>query len=601
MKLTKEELINLREKVLKIDKPGEIEKILEYETLYNRFKSIAEKKPDSVAILYFGNAITYRQLLSLVDIAAKGFQEIGIGYNDVVAMSLLSTPYAIVSLYALDKIGAIMHMINGASNANEIRREISHIESKYYIANDLFCNKKTRDMLRECGVERIITTSLTDAIPMGFNGDKLKFELIEKLKGINKKEFDGRELMNFEQLLKIGRNSSRVVEACEFVPNKMATIAYTSGSTGTCKACAASWERIDAMIQIMGMTEIGRFAEDDIMLTTFPLWIYYCLLNMIHEPLSLGVTLALDPLFNPKDIAKRNELYKFNHWLTIPPYIKTAIEQDKPIDCSKWKIIVTGGDALQGDIKIKADDYIHKNGGTAHVEQGYGASELLGSFSYGYYDNPTIGSVGIPCVGNMIKILDVETGVPLKANETGVGYLYSAARMDGYYGNEAATNHNLVKDENGVTWYNTEDLLHINEKGEIFLDGRIRRVVLTLDSKGNPTKIIPERTKRCIAEIPGIDKCEVITVPSESVVNTAIAFVVVKDLPENKKTEEIIFEHCLQGVPEYMVPSKIYFVESIPETSTKKPDLQALEKMYYDIKNNTKPKARIKNIFNKKK
>ena len=89
MKLTKEELINLREKVLKIDKPGEIEKILEYETLYNRFKSIAEKKPDSVAILYFGNAITYRQLLSLVDIAAKGFQEIGIGYNDVVATDIL--------------------------------------------------------------------------------------------------------------------------------------------------------------------------------------------------------------------------------------------------------------------------------------------------------------------------------------------------------------------------------------------------------------------------------------------------------------------------------------------------------------------------------
>ena len=47
---------------------------------------------------------------------------------------------------------------------------------------------------------------------------------------------------------------------------------------------------------------------------------------MIHEPLSLGVTLALDPLFNPKDIVKRNEQYKFNHWLTIPPYIKTMVD-----------------------------------------------------------------------------------------------------------------------------------------------------------------------------------------------------------------------------------------------------------------------------------
>ena len=595
MNLSKEELIRLKERVLQIKKPGEVEKIFEYETLYNRIKTIADKKPDSVALLYFGSAITYRQLLTLIDVAAQGFQEIGIKYNDVVTMSLLSTPYAIVSLYALDKIGAVMHMVNGASNINEVKREISSVASKYFVAHDVFCSKKAREMLKGCGIEKIVTTSLTDAIPMALNGDRVKYSIIEKLKGISKKEYNGKDLISFDQLLTIGRNSQKIVNPCKFVPNKMATIAYTSGSTGICKACVASWERIDAMIQIMGMTEMGRFKEDDIMLTTFPLWIYYSLLNMIHEPLSLGVTLALDPLFNPKDIIKRNKQYQFNHWLTIPPYIKTMVEQNKPIDCSKWKIIVTGGDSLQEKLKIEADDYIRRNGGTAHVEQGYGASEVLGSFSYGYYDNPTIGSVGVPCIGNMIKILDVETGKPLGVNETGVGYLYTAARMNEYYGNKEATEHNLVKDENGVEWYNTEDLLHVNEKGEIFLDGRIRRVVLTLDAKGNPTKIIPERTKKCIAEMSEVCKCEVITVPHQSLVNTAVAFVVLKDVPKDKKTEEKIIEYCSRGIPEYMIPSEIFFVDSIPETTSKKPDLQALEKMYNEIKEKVRPKSKIKN------
>lgn len=599
MNLTKDELIKLREKVFKIKQPGEIENVLEYKTLYQRFKDVALRKPDAVALLYFGNSLTYRQMLTLIDNAAKGFYEIGVRKNDVVTMSLLATPYSIASLYALDKIGATMHMVNGTNSVDEMKRELSNFNSKFFVANDLFCGKNIRDTLKNIGIEKVITTSLTDAIPFGFNGDRMKYQIIEKLKGVNKKEFDGKSLINFEQLLNIGRNSTREVEECEFVPNKLATIAYTSGSTGNCKACAASWERIDSMIQVMGMTEIGRFDSDDIMFTTFPLWIYYSLLNMIHEPLSLGVTLALDPLFNPKDIVKRNEQYKFNHWLTIPPYIKTMIELNKPMDCSKWKIIITGGDELLASVKLKADEYIRKNGGTAHVEQGYGASEVLGSFSYGYNDNPTLGSVGIPCVGNMIKILDVETGEQLGVNQTGVGYLYTPARMTEYYGDAESTEHNLVEDENGVVWYNTEDLLHQNEKGELFLDGRIRRIALTLDSKGNPTKIIPERTKKSIMQMPEIETSEVITVDDDLTVNKAIAFVVPKLGIDVRELPEKIKLHCKKSVPEYMVPREIYIVHDIPLTSSKKPDLKKLEEMYKNMNVQQKRNIKIKKLLKK--
>ena len=365
------------------------------------------------------------------------------------------------------------------------------------------------------------------------------------------------------------------------INDKLVSIAYTSGSTGDSKGCMATWEAIDSLVQVMGMTELGRFEETDVMFSTFPLWIYYSMLNMIHEPLILGVGLALDPLFNPKDIVKRNELYKFNHWLTIPPYIKTMVEEDRVMDCSRWKLIVTGGAALENEVKIKADQYIKKNGGTAHVEQGYGASECLGSFSYGYTENPTLGSLGTPCVGNIVKVLDVDTKEELGVGQTGVGYLYSPALMSGYYGDVEATNHNLVKDENGVTWYNTEDLISVNEKGELFLEGRIRRIALSIDSKGNPTKIIPERTKKCLSSMKEISNCEVITVPDEKVVNKAVAFVVPieGELPTEELKNKII-SYCQMNVPEYMVPADIIYLDSIPLNAGKKPDLKELENIY---------------------
>ena len=592
--MTEKELRELKEKVINITEPGEIEKILKHKTMYERIKDTANRKPDYPALLYFGNVITYREFLTLIDTAAKGFSKLGIGYNDVVAMSMLATPYGIVSMYALDKLGATMHMVNCASNVDEIKRELSKIPSKNFIANDIFCNDDMRKLLNSIGVEKIITTSLLDGLPMGLNFDKMKFAFIEKLKGLDKKIYDGVNVINFNQLLDIGRKNNSNVVACSFEYNKLVSIAYTSGSTGDSKGCMATWEAIDSLVQVMGMTELGRFSPSDVMFSTFPLWIYYSMLNMIHEPLVLGVALGLDPLFDPKDISKRNAMYKFNHWLTIPPYIKTMVESGKKIDCSRWKLIVTGGAALDNDVKIKADYFIRRNGGVAHVEQGYGASECLGSFSYGYTENPTLGSLGTPCVGNMVKVLDVDTKEELGINKVGVGYLYSPALMSGYYGDEVATNHNLVRDENGVIWYNTEDLISINEKNELFLEGRIRRIALTIDAKGNPTKIIPERTKKCISLMPEINDCEVITVPDENIVNKAIAFIVLNEnvFPTEDLKHRILL-YCQTNIPEYMIPADIVYLDKIPVNASKKHDLKELEKMYSQNNNDyTRKKVR---------
>ena len=88
------------------------------------------------------------------------------------------------------------------------------------------------------------------------------------------------------------------------------------------------------------------------------------------------------------------------------------------------------------------------------------------------------------------------------------------------------------------------------------MEGRIRRIALTIDSKGNPTKIIPERTKKCISSMSEIFDCEVITVPDDKVVNKAIAFVVLNDnvFPTEDLREKILM-YCQLNIPEYMIPA----------------------------------------------
>lgn len=166
--------------------------------------------------------------------------------------------------------------------------------------------------------------------------------LAEKKKGLHKISYDNKTLFDFKHILKLGKKHNNV-KPCEYKEDKMASISYTSGSTGNSKACVATWKSIDAMVQVMGMTEVGRFEKGDRLLCAFPLWINYSLLNMMHEPLSLGVTLVLDPLFKPENVVKRNNRFRLNHILSTPPYVKRITELDKKTDFSQLKIFITGG------------------------------------------------------------------------------------------------------------------------------------------------------------------------------------------------------------------------------------------------------------------
>ena len=172
------------------DSIDEIENILEYNTPYNRFKETVEERPNQIVLKYMGRNFTYKEFSDLVDTMAKGFYSLGIRKDDVVTISMLGTPYGIASFYALDKIGACQHMVNSANGLDELKREFENFDSKYFVANDIFCNDETIAALKECGVEHIVTSSLLDGMPNVMNYDKAKYAMVEKLKGMKPKHID---------------------------------------------------------------------------------------------------------------------------------------------------------------------------------------------------------------------------------------------------------------------------------------------------------------------------------------------------------------------------------------------------------------------------
>lgn len=590
--MTKDELIKLKEEILKLKDSKKITDLLPKQTAYSFLYENNIDRMDKYAINYFGRKYTYNELFMKIDECAKAYSELGIKKGDMVAMSMLMTPEAIISFYALNKIGAVAHLVNITHNISEVENTFINTKSKYFITHDLFYTDKIKNVTDKVGVKKVIISSLDDSLFKGLDTDRIKIKLINLLKG-NSKNCKDEKCIKWKKLQEIGKRSSININN-QYEENAPIAIAYTSGSTGLPKAIVTTNKAFNSLPLQLGMTD-QTFMPNDSIFTTMPTWIYYSLVNNMHNPLCLGVTLDLDPLFDSKKIHKRIKQYKFNHWNTIPAYVD-GLAHDKKIknmDLSFLKSITTGGDFLTTKLKETAEKKLKQNNSDIYIGQGYGASELLGSFCYTYEKNMSPNSIGKPLVGNRFKILDLNTGKELGPNESGELYLYSPSLMKEYYKNEEATNKSIIVDKDGIRWYKTEDVAHYNENGELFIDGRLRRIELSKDDQGNPAKVFPDKIKQIILQHSIVEKCEVIMVPDTIKVKKPVAFLQLKEheLFDDDLSKQIT-DICIKNhVENYSLPYKYIVIDEIPLTPALKPDFNAMQELYQQEVSNKKIKA----------
>ena len=135
---SKEELLKLKEKILKLKKLNEVENIMPKMSAYEFLKECNKERENLVAINYLGRTFTYKELFTKIDITARAYNELGVKKGDFVSMAMLMTPEAIVSFYALNKIGAIVHMINITHDLEEVKNDLNKTDSKVFILNDVF-------------------------------------------------------------------------------------------------------------------------------------------------------------------------------------------------------------------------------------------------------------------------------------------------------------------------------------------------------------------------------------------------------------------------------------------------------------------------------
>jgi acyl-coenzyme A synthetase/AMP-(fatty) acid ligase len=125
--------------------------------------------------------------------------------------------------------------------------------------------------------------------------------------------------------------------------------------------------------------------------------------------------------------------------------------------------------------------------------------------------------------------------------------------------------------EDGLKWYRTGDLVEQDEKGQLIYKGRNDRMI-----KRHGFRVEPAEIELKLLSHPSITECAVISSVQEEQVKIT-AFVCFS------KPEEFSFtglkEFSVKHLPSYMIPDNFILLETLPQTSSNKTDLQSLKKI----------------------
>ena len=90
-------------------------------SMFGMLKISEKSHPEAVAIDYFGRKITYNKLVEEIEKISHSYYRIGVRKGDVVTVLMPNTPEAVISIYALNRLGAVSNIVHPLSAQEEIK------------------------------------------------------------------------------------------------------------------------------------------------------------------------------------------------------------------------------------------------------------------------------------------------------------------------------------------------------------------------------------------------------------------------------------------------------------------------------------------------
>ncbi len=482
-----------------------------FENIYTRNKG----NDKEIALKYYGKKITFSDLFVNVEKAKRSFEQLGVKKGDIVVMITSSTPETIYSVLALCRIGAVANIINPFFEPQQMIDRISETDAKIMIVLDQLY-KNIAEFIERIPVKRIVVIPVAQSMPLD-----IKVAVGFKLGRIHISFGDSILLWN--DFIKIG-NHHEISTDAEYEKDRPFIMVYSSGTTGASKGIVLTNSGINTTVSHYYTTGL-KYSKKSTMLQMIPVWFSTGIVFSVIMPLSLGITVVLEPVFSEKVFVKDLVKYKPNMVLTATSlwvYACTC-SQLQNANLSHLTIPITGGEKITAETENQINNFLSTHNCNHQILKGYGMCELGSTVTADSQEVIKIGSVGFPINKVVVAAFDQDTNKEMKYCQRGEIRVLSPARMKEYFKNPKATADFFRIDENGNTWGCTGDIGYVDENGFVYILGRTNDCYTASSGK----RVYCFDIEDIILRHKDIERCKVVGVVHDGN-ECAIAHIVIK-------------------------------------------------------------------------
>ena len=481
-----------------------------------------KKKPTAQEMLHY----TYSEGRDYV--RALGTEFISMGMRDKnVAIIGEASPEWVFTYFALMSIGAVTVPIDKELPVEDMASILNTAECPFVVYSSII-----RDKISEI---KNIVPSLSGFVEMGDETSDFAISL-DSVRKAGQEKFDGGDNSYYDY---------------DIDPKKLASIVFTSGTTGQGKGVMLTTENICSDMQ-QGMYNFN--ITERTMCVLPPHHTFGSTVNFVGH-YAQGCEIYISS--GLKYIMNELKAFKPTHLVLVPLFVETfykrimsSAEKSGKLDTLKkgiklsnflrkfgidirnklfgesvlsnfggeLQMIICGGAALNQDII----DFFESIGVT--ILNGYGITECAPLISCNRNEYRKTGSVGLPIIGGHVKILDPD--------DNGEGEIcYKGPNvMIGYYKNEDATR--AVFTEDG--YFRTGDYGKVIMEGHdqwIYITGRLKNLIIFSNGKN----VYPEEIETDIQGVYGVN--EVVVYAGESKSDPSKEVIVAEIYPDFEALE----------------------------------------------------------------
>ena len=522
---------------------------------------------NDTALEYYGRKFTYADLIVNVKKTAAALRGAGVKKGDIITVVSIMTPEIIALFYAADMMGATLNLVDPRYSVEGIREYIEEVDSHLLVCLNVVY-ERCRQAAKRTNVEKVIVLSPADSLPpvmaVGY-----------KLTTPDKNKYAS-NVIRWKQFIKGGEGQSTAAEPYD--ADHACVVVHTGGTTGSPKGVMLTDDCFNGIaLQFQAYPKL--FHRGQKLMNVMPPFIAYGFACGIHLPLVLGFTVIIIPNLDPAKLGSLVLKHKPEHMFGVPTHYQQLASDPKLRDKDLSFIInyAAGGDSLSRGAEQTVNDFLAAHGARYPIAKGYGMTEVSSAATVAAGLDNKPGSVGIPMVNTVVAAFEPGTDQELPIGQRGELCISGPCLMKGYYNKPEETAILLRRHPDGRVWAHTGDMGYLDEDGFVFLDSRIKRMIIRHDG----FKVFPSMIENVVSRHPAVHQCSVVGCADKDHTQGRLPFVyIVLKADTTAKKKQVIRElerMCAEDLPEYVQPVAYKFISSMPMTPVGKVDYRQLE------------------------